>query len=194
MGPGKGYRVGRGEPFEHVKISTPFITQEEAVHACMAGSPLNRERPGLSLLCPIPDISHSPLVFSLYLTEPDPMPKKSVKGRVQQIVEKRAKNQKRLKKDVPLLFEGFDGLMKAYYQPSALNTKYKELIAVALSVSRCCIPCLAIHMKNAVEAGATREEVINAAKIGVEFGGGPSFVVIRNNLLDFLDELAPEGK
>jgi len=31
--------------------------------------------------------------------------------------------------------------------------------------------------------------VIDAAKIGVEFGGGPSFVVVRNNLLEFLDEL-----
>lgn len=121
------------------------------------------------------------------------MPEKLTKGRVQQIVEKRTKNRGRLKKDAPLLFEGFYGLMKAYYQPSALDNKYKELIAVALSVSRCCIPCLANHTKNAIEAGATREEVIDAAQIGIEFGGGPSFVVVRNNLLDFLDELAPKG-
>jgi hypothetical protein len=36
---------------------------------------------------------------------------------------------------------------------------------------------------------ATREGVIDAAKIGVEFGGGPAFVGVRNNLLEFLDEL-----
>ena len=119
------------------------------------------------------------------------MAKQEAKRSVRQIVDKRAKNQKRLKKEAPALFEGFDGLMKAYYATSALDTKYKELIAVALSVSRCCIPCLAVHTKNAVEAGATRGEVIDAATIGVEFGGGPSFVVVRNNLLDFLDELAP---
>jgi len=117
------------------------------------------------------------------------MPKKSAGGRVQQIVDTRTKNQKRVKKEAPLLAEGFDSLVKAYFQPSALDTKYKELIAVALSISRCCVPCLAIHMKNAVEARATREEVIDAAKIAVEFGGGPSFVMIRNNLLEFLDEL-----
>jgi AhpD family alkylhydroperoxidase len=120
------------------------------------------------------------------------MPEKSPKdGRVQQILKKRAKNKKRLKTEAPLLFEGFDGLMKAYYQPSALDIRYKELIAVGLSVSRCCIPCLASHTKNAIEAGATREEVIDAAKIGIEFGGGPSMVMVRNNLLDFLDELGP---
>ncbi|MCX6690347.1 MAG: carboxymuconolactone decarboxylase family protein [Methanoregula sp.] len=122
------------------------------------------------------------------------MAKKQANGRVRKIVEKRAENQKRLKKEAPLLFEGFDNLMKAYYAESALDTRYKELIAVALSVSRCCIPCLANHTKNAIEAGATREEVIDAAKIGVEFGGGPSFVVVRNNLLDFLDELVPPGE
>lgn len=96
-----------------------------------------------------------------------------------------------MKKEAPLLFKGFDDMMTAYYAPSALDTKYKELIAIALSVSRCCIPCLAVHTKNAVAAGATRDEVIDAAKIGVEFGGGPSFVVVRNNLLEFLDELLP---
>jgi len=112
-------------------------------------------------------------------------------GRVHKIIAKRTKNQKRLKREAPLLFKGFNDLMTAYYSESALDTKYKELIAIALSVSRCCIPCLAIHTKNAVNAGATREEVIDAAKIGVEFGGGPSFVVVRNNLLEFLDELLP---
>ncbi len=119
------------------------------------------------------------------------MQENQARNRVKQIVEKRAKNQKRLEKEAPLLSGGFNDLMTAYYAPSALDTKYKELIAIALSISRCCIPCLAVHTRNAVEAGATREEVIDAAKIGVEFGGGPSFVVVRNNLLEFLDELLP---
>jgi len=119
------------------------------------------------------------------------MQDKKANGRVSRIIAKRTKNQKRLKKEAPLLFKGFDDLMIAYYADSALDLKYKELIAIALSVSRCCIPCLAVHTKNAVNAGATREEVIDAAKIGVEFGGGPSFVVVRNNLLEFLDELVP---
>jgi hypothetical protein len=39
-------------------------------------------------------------------------------------------------------------------------------------------------------AGATRDEVIDAAAIGVEFGGGPSFVMVREHLLPFLDEIA----
>jgi AhpD family alkylhydroperoxidase len=62
-------------------------------------------------------------------------------------------------------------------------------MAVAASVATRCVSCLANHANNAVTAGATREEVIEAAAIGVEFGGGPSFVVVRDNLLDFLDEI-----
>lgn len=81
--------------------------------------------------------------------------------------------------------------MTAYYAPSAPDTKYKELIAIALSISRCCIPSLAVHTRNAVEAGATREEVIDAAKIRVGFRERPVFVVVRNNLLEFPDESVP---
>lgn len=50
-------------------------------------------------------------------------------------------------------------------------------------------PLLANHANNAVKAGASRQEVIEAATIGVDFGGGPSFVIVRNNLLNFLDEI-----
>jgi AhpD family alkylhydroperoxidase len=117
------------------------------------------------------------------------MAAKKEKGRVRRIIKQREKNQKRIAEEAPLLSEGFESLMKAYYSESALPAKYKELIAVGLSVSRCCIPCLAHHTKNAIDAGATRDEVLDAAKIGVEFGGGPSFVMVRNNLLEFLDEI-----
>jgi alkylhydroperoxidase/carboxymuconolactone decarboxylase family protein YurZ len=47
-------------------------------------------------------------------------------------------------------------------------------------------------MANALSARATREEIIEAAAIGIEFGGGGAFVLVRDNLLQFLDEL--EGK
>ena len=71
-------------------------------------------------------------------------------------------------------------------------------MAVAASVATRCVPCLANHANNAIATGATREEVLEVAAIGVEFGGGPSFVVVRDNLLDFLDEIesnrVPESK
>jgi len=113
-------------------------------------------------------------------------------GAVKEILEKRSANRARLEQEAPNLYAGFNDLMKAYYKPSALERKHKELCAVAASVATRCIPCLANHATNAVSAGATREEVIDAAAIGVEFGGGPSFVVVREHLMQFLDEIEAE--
>jgi len=109
-----------------------------------------------------------------------------------EILENRRINRDRLEKEAPNLFKGFNELMKAYYQEGALDIKQKELMAVTASVTTKCIPCLANHANNAVSAGATRQEVLEAASIGVEFGGGPAFVIVRNNLLNFLDELGAE--
>lgn len=110
-------------------------------------------------------------------------------GRLSEIIEKRKHNAETLKNEAPSLYAGFNSLMKEYYTPSALDVKYKELIAIGLSVSRCCIPCLAVHSVNAYKAGASREEILDAASIGIEFGGGPSFVVVRENLIGFLNEI-----
>ncbi len=109
-----------------------------------------------------------------------------------EILKRRAVDRERLEKEAPNLYNGFNELMRQYYKPSALDRKYKELMAVTASVATRCIPCLANHMHNAVSAGATRDEVIDAAAIGVEFGGGPAFVVVREHLLQFLDEIAPK--
>jgi AhpD family alkylhydroperoxidase len=112
----------------------------------------------------------------------------------QEILENRKKNRERLEKEAPDLYNGFNELMKHYYKPGRLSRKYKELMAVTAAVATRCIPCLANHLHNAVSSGASKEEVLEAAAIGVEFGGGPSFVVVRDNLLSFLDEMVKEDK
>ena len=110
---------------------------------------------------------------------------------LKEILRKRTANRERPEREAPNLYAGFNQLMREYYKPSALERKYKELMAVTASVATRCIPCLANHAENAVSAGATRAEVMDAAAIGVEFGGGPAFVVVREHLLQFLDEIAP---
>jgi len=105
------------------------------------------------------------------------------------ILKKRAINRKRLEKEAPDLYHGFNELLKYYYKRGASGRKQKELMAVTASVATRCIACLANHANNAVSAGATKAEIVEAAAIGVEFGGGPSFVVVRDHLLDFLDDI-----
>lgn len=105
------------------------------------------------------------------------------------ILKARNENRSRLQKEAPDLFQGFNDLMKCYYKHGSLDRKQKELMAVTASIATRCIPCLANHANNAITAGATRNEVLEAAAIGIEFGGGPSFVIVRDNLLVFLDEI-----
>ena len=102
---------------------------------------------------------------------------------------KREAYMKRLEKEAPNLCHGFREFITDCFKPGALDRKQKELMAVAATVAVRCIPCLAHHANNAIKAGATRNEVLEAATLGVEVGGGPSLVVVRDHLLDFLDDI-----
>ncbi|MDR7865698.1 MAG: carboxymuconolactone decarboxylase family protein [Sporomusaceae bacterium] len=108
---------------------------------------------------------------------------------LEQILATRKANRDRLESEAPDLYNGFNELMKYYYKPGALTRRDKELMAVTASVATRCIPCLGNHLNNAIAAGATREQALEAASIGIEFGGGPSFVVVRDHLLGMLDEI-----
>ncbi len=113
---------------------------------------------------------------------------------LKELLEKRKEMNGRLLAAAPNLYNGFGELMKEYYKPSALDIKYKELIAVGLSIGMRCIPCVAYHANEAIRNGASKQEVLDAAAIGVEFGGGPSFVVARNELLDVLEQIEEPAK
>lgn len=80
-------------------------------------------------------------------------------------------------------------MLRRYYAPGALDARQKELAAVACSVATVAVSSLAIHCANAMVAGATRQEIVEAAAIGIEFGGGPAFTLVRDHLLEFLDEI-----
>ncbi|MFW5819051.1 MAG: carboxymuconolactone decarboxylase family protein [Desulfovermiculus sp.] len=59
-------------------------------------------------------------------------------------------------------------------QDGALPRKMKKLIFVALSVQQQCGYCIAHHVHDAMDAGATAEEIYEAAQVAVAMGGGPS--------------------
>ncbi|MEF3245033.1 MAG: carboxymuconolactone decarboxylase family protein [Caldisericaceae bacterium] len=71
------------------------------------------------------------------------------------------------------------GLIKETEKPGALSTKEKELISIALSVAAHCKFCIALHVKNAIDAGATKKEILEASFVAGLMGGGPSIAYIR---------------
>ena len=70
----------------------------------------------------------------------------------------------------------FGDLARAATEPGALDTKTKELIAVAIGMATRCEDCIGFHVKAAVMAGATREEISDTIGMCVYMGGGPSLM------------------
>lgn len=66
------------------------------------------------------------------------------------------------------------GFLRAVEKPGALDSKVKNLISVAISVSHDCYDCIVFHTNEAFKAGATRDELKEAGFIGAFFGGSPA--------------------
>jgi AhpD family alkylhydroperoxidase len=56
---------------------------------------------------------------------------------------------------------------KETYRPSALDRKTKELVAISASLAAKCQGCLEGHVKKALKAGASREEISEAIAIAI---------------------------
>jgi len=79
----------------------------------------------------------------------------------------------------PEQMKSFSKLLEAVEKPGALSTREKELIAVALSVMAQCKWCISFHVNSALKAGATPEEIREAAWVAVLMGGGPKLAYMQ---------------
>ena len=76
----------------------------------------------------------------------------------------------------PSVMKAFAQLHKAGAAPGALDHKTKELMCLAISIVVRCDDCIAYHTHDALEAGATKEELADAIGVAVLMGGGPSMI------------------
>lgn len=88
----------------------------------------------------------------------------------------------------------FMNLLGTNYAEGALSTKTKELISVGIAVYNRCEYCIVFHTYKALEAGATREEILEAAMVSVAFGGGPSMAYSATLLKESLNEFEKDFK
>ncbi len=72
------------------------------------------------------------------------------------------------------VYAAFLEMEKAAYADGELPKKIKELIAVGISVVINCESCMQWHIEQAVSAGASETEIIEAIEVGIEMGGGPA--------------------
>ena len=86
---------------------------------------------------------------------------------------------KKFSDKTPEQMSAFRKLMGQVLKEGMLDVKTKELIAVALSVASQCGWCISLHVKKALEIGATPEEIREACWVAVLMGGGPSLMYFQ---------------
>lgn len=76
----------------------------------------------------------------------------------------------------PEVTKAFSAMARAATEAGTLDTKTKELIALAISVAIRCDGCIAFHSEAAVKKGATREEIMEVMGMALYMGAGPSLM------------------
>jgi len=60
-----------------------------------------------------------------------------------------------------------------------LSPKVKRLIALAAGIVRGYDWCIATHVKKAMEAGATKKEIVETCFVAMVMGGGPALAYTK---------------
>jgi AhpD family alkylhydroperoxidase len=77
---------------------------------------------------------------------------------------------------IPSVLAGYNALSTAAMAEGALAMKVKELIALAIAITRECDGCIAAHARGAARRGATVEEVAEMIGVAISMNGGPGTV------------------
>ena len=109
-------------------------------------------------------------------------------GEVKQFISEFGKSVEQMKGQAPELVGGFGGLFAKVMKAGALEVKQKELIALAIGVAQRCMPCINLHTQKCLQAGASREEILEAAAVAVMMQGGPAYTHVPM-VIKALDEL-----
>jgi AhpD family alkylhydroperoxidase len=81
-----------------------------------------------------------------------------------------------IRRAAPDTMRAFGGLSGAATAANALDTKTKELMALAIGIAVHCDRCVAFHTKMAHQHGASRDEVAETVALAIYMGGGPAAV------------------
>lgn len=97
---------------------------------------------------------------------------------IQGFLEEYRKGIRAVREQSPKSVEPFLSFYNQVMTDGALPLKVKELIALAIGVAIHCEHCIILHVRGAKKAGATPEEIFEAAQVGVVMGGGPAFTFL----------------
>ncbi len=98
-----------------------------------------------------------------------------------------------LREDIPDVMKGFAELHAAAMKDGALSAKTKELISLAVAISKQCDGCIAAHARGAARTGATEAEVAETIGVAIVMNGGPGTVYGPRALSAFREYAEPSA-
>lgn len=78
--------------------------------------------------------------------------------------------------EIPETMQSFHKLHKAAIATGSLTTQTKELIALGIAIAVHCDGCIAFHVHDALDAGATKADILETIGVAIMMGGGPSLM------------------
>ncbi|MCF6314923.1 MAG: carboxymuconolactone decarboxylase family protein [Marinosulfonomonas sp.] len=81
-----------------------------------------------------------------------------------------------MNKLIPETAAGFSTLGKAVKDNGTLDVKTKEFLALAISISERCEPCIGFHVEALIRAGGSRDELADVLGMNIQMGGGPALM------------------
>ena len=96
-----------------------------------------------------------------------------------------------LGREIPGPMGGFARLHRKATADGALSSSVKEMMALVASIATGCEGCIAYHVHAAVEAGASRDELLESISVGVLMAGGPGSIY-GVHALDAVDQFLPK--
>jgi AhpD family alkylhydroperoxidase len=76
-------------------------------------------------------------------------------------------------------YKAFLELEAKAFADGTLKKKIKELMALSISIVTKCEPCMEWHLDQAIQAGATDEEIYETIDVAIEMGGGQAGAYAR---------------
>ncbi|MHA1988845.1 MAG: carboxymuconolactone decarboxylase family protein [Promethearchaeota archaeon] len=85
------------------------------------------------------------------------------------------------------VYQSFLELERNTFKDNNLSKMNKELIALGISVIIDCESCMQWHINEALNSGASEDQIMEALEVAIEMGGGPATVSSRFaiKVLDF---------
>jgi len=99
----------------------------------------------------------------------------------------------RLGHELPGPMTGFARLHRKGMEDGSLSSKVKQMMALAISIVVGCEGCIAYHVQDAIQSGATRGELLETVGVGLVMGGGPGSIYAAH-ALDAIEQMLPDSK